>query len=83
MEWFSIHDRVPEDFDDEVLVAYSFCGANFVTLAAHTGRGTGWESCVEGIDLSDRNRKVTHWMRLPKHPAEGGGVAARATDSGG
>ena len=65
MEWISVKDEEPPEYQGEVLAWSEKEGQDAVLLAFWSLSGGGW---LETWTL--KQIKVTHWMPLPKSPKE-------------
>lgn len=67
MEWISIKDKLPQKYDQEVIVAYYDENYNeFYTGFAYFREG---EFYNEAYDI-DLDQNVSYWMPLPEYPGK-------------
>lgn len=65
MEWISVEDRLPQNFEHVLAYAienedFPFLDARFFEASHYNGR---WTECVDTCLID-----VTHWMPLPEPP---------------
>lgn len=67
MEWINVNDKLPKEYDQEVIVAYY--NENYDEHMTGFAYFRENEFYNEGYDI-DLNEHVTHWMEIPEHPNE-------------
>lgn len=71
MEWISVKDKLPPDFQEVLYFAITNNGNTREIMTGHRENGF-WKHCCMFYSSQTLNHlvKVTHWMELPNYPAE-------------
>lgn len=68
MEWISVEDRLPPDYQEVMYFAINEMGSREI-MTGHRFSGHWTHCCLwYSTQVLNKDAKVTHWMELPDYP---------------